>query len=55
MSSFAGLALLYAVSREGERVESVGGWDLQVERLFFVRLGSSQDYRDSKLTCDGVK
>jgi hypothetical protein len=33
-SSFAGVALLYAVSSEGERVASVGGWDSEVERLF---------------------
>jgi hypothetical protein len=43
------------VSSEEDGAASVGGWDFKVERLFVVRLGSSQDYQDSKLTCDGVK
>ena len=55
LSSFANVALLYAVSREEARMASVGGWAFGVERLFAVRLGNSQDYQDSKLTCDGVK
>ena len=53
--SFADAALLCAVAREDEKVASVGGWDFEVKRLFVVRSGSSQDYQDSKLICDGVK
>jgi hypothetical protein len=43
--SLADVAVLYAVVSEEERVSSSGGWDREVERLFVVRLGSSQELK----------